>query len=1309
MKTLHFALFPSSLHEKLTLHFGSHKFDLQAHTEQTLCAAMDSNLALAAMPAEHRQRFTHFVDVPKQHFPTDRLLRLRVTSPDDDPNIRLPKLHHMSFLIPEEHKRRHLQKKIAAHQPGVLLHPKLHGYGIHSLGAENLSAEALAQHTEDLYMAAEDLNTPWDIACSLLSNSPDLASNKPYTANIVMQDHIAPPQYVDPVQYNKIYNLATVISSQGPASSTKGWATITNSTDQYGNPIQAQYDFGTYKTGDTIEIYNISDKTADACQAPLTGAMQSASNDTSLQNQTWSVNQGATAIQTDANASESLAKSNELLLASSPSNFKWTVKELTPSHGLSVDSGSLSFQDGTFSIDVKNTYLRCLTAYAEFFDENGDVIQNPSGWVDQLPSGISSWFETASKKYITSVSAVNTIMGIPMPTDPTNLKFVFPDEATTLKLLFGGLGTSQWDNDVDVSGALLTGFFEYGIPCLFLAAGAAITSTKFFNDFVSDTDNVVAVLAVAFPIVGGGDATYAALTNTKKALFTLADSMAGMLLQKGLEKLALYITGCITVDELMEEVPFVGWALRIASMAMDVAEMAVTTGEILSSPATLSVEINRAMDLQLTLHPDPAHGEAGHPETAVWPAVSDHYQVTVQYQGGTNFVQKGQMPDVTSSTPLVLTFPNLPVGGQIQIIAGIYSANGWLCGKWQSAWLDAFPDGSTTTKTLDADITEMLVPLTQDTQYLYKEKVIYDPQAQKHVWHAGDLPTATVNNLDCSLTGQSICKPVDITLNGQMFEVAYAWSASGQSYRCQNISVLADPQSRYKLSEVGFTVQPYVAYDQFGTDTDAENQTYSKNNFILDTRNGQFNLRQVNLDDSSTGFGLDDPNLKSWGQFNLPNIDAMVVHPSNAVIAVSWHASKMEILQLPEAPTDDAHAPQAQMVSGLGVREGLLQGPIAMAVTPDGRILILETVNQRIQSFDTKGNPVPSFLGAYLFELPASPYASELDQGIFSSALQQQFETNGVTHIFNLPNSVESELNDGVMTMNLINAFANNGVYLTYDSDDLTNPQVSSYVTVKAKDSSWTITDPNKNAVYTVTNVSGALNVYDVLNNVVIDVRSQGSVWVVSDLNGAQSYYIAVEETDSSKLRVNRYLSYMELYNPDSRTDITYLDVAVEAKGYIYVLSYAGDGKQTSDYSLDLYAPDGTFLVRTPDERLQPTQPQYVSAARLTVDVWRNVYTLNFEAMQGPNNIIEPTISHWIPTPPLFELGLDQQTAFANGDLTTIRQDFAAHGVTLSPSATCQTVNTSGFYEVIDGSTTYDVIRSGSNLEVYSTPLVVNP
>jgi hypothetical protein len=86
---------------------------------------------------------------------------------------------------------------------------------------------------------------------------------------------------------------------------------------------------------------------------------------------------------------------------------------------------------------------------------------------------------------------------------------------------------------------------------------------------------------------------------------------------------------------------------------------------------------------------------------------------------------------------------------------------------------------------------------------------------------------------------------------------------------------------------------------------------------------------------------------------------------------------------------------------------------------------------------------------------------------------------------------------------------------------------------------------------------------------------------------------------------------------------VTYLDMGVESKGYIYVLKVVGDASQPANYVLDIYQPDGTFLVQT----------KGVTAGKMVVSLWRDVYTLNYEQIAGPNGP-EPSVSKWMPSAP---------------------------------------------------------------------------
>ncbi len=93
----------------------------------------------------------------------------------------------------------------------------------------------------------------------------------------------------------------------------------------------------------------------------------------------------------------------------------------------------------------------------------------------------------------------------------------------------------------------------------------------------------------------------------------------------------------------------------------------------------------------------------------------------------------------------------------------------------------------------------------------------------------------------------------------------------------------------------------------------------------------------------------------------------------------------------------------------------------------------------------------------------------------------------------------------------------------------------------------------------------------------------------------------------------------------DPGQDVTYLDLAIESKGYIYVLRYFNQGDQPDDYQVVIYTPSGGLLTQTPA----------ISAGRLTVDIWRTLFTLDYQKMKKPAGArTEPTVSVWLPSTP---------------------------------------------------------------------------
>jgi len=126
---------------------------------------------------------------------------------------------------------------------------------------------------------------------------------------------------------------------------------------------------------------------------------------------------------------------------------------------------------------------------------------------------------------------------------------------------------------------------------------------------------------------------------------------------------------------------------------------------------------------------------------------------------------------------------------------------------------------------------------------------------------------------------------------------------------------------------------------------------------------------------------FDPPSSGAWGAFNLPS-DDLVMHPSGRLVSINNALHKIEILRLPDAPVSDAVAMTKLLATthaGFGVANGalpgLLGGPVAAAISPDGVILVLEALNNRIQGFDVGANPVQLFqqqTSRYFLELTAT-------------------------------------------------------------------------------------------------------------------------------------------------------------------------------------------------------------------------------------------------------------------------------------------------------------------------------------------------
>jgi hypothetical protein len=660
------------------------------------------------------------------------------------------------------------------------------------------------------------------------------------------------------------------------------------------------------------------------------------------------------------------------------SDLGYITKDQSPGHGFSVtvtgvESGSSPF----INITVKNWFVRYLSLYLRFLDDNGDPISidtlDSDGFnVQQLfplqPCCGGLWNGTYDI-FLDMLSPEYEILGIPLSSTSASYSIPMPESATSVVILAGGMGNQSKDAnpyyDTTIPGATLTGLFDLAIPSLFLSLNAAagiagLTETMSVSSTLVDyLPTILDLFADLFDAVGFGDPA---------AFESLGVDIGGILLSKaagGLDSLiAASLSEGETEEDLLDAVPVIGTFLAAISCIGTVSQMAQTSAQVAQSPSTYFYEITLTHDIEVTINPP---GPQGFPSTATY------YSVLAQFDGnGTPTTITQQMPGTTVTEPLVVTFKGVPLGGLVTVNVGFYSDNQWLAGQGSVGPVLNL-EGTNPPLKLAIDTTENQVPLLPTTVYSHKEVIVLNASGE-HEWLATTTPPSQTSPSGCNPVNGDLCALTGIAVNTTGAGVGYTWQsynnavtncsngALAQLYQFANISTTQDPESDYLFSGCGFDGPVRVVYDLLG------NPDY---NFYLDTSTTGpgFSgvIRQIRLSSGNAGF--DGPNSnKAWGKLQFPS-DALLLHPAGQIISIHSAVNKIEVISLPNAAVADDTALLSQAYGGTGTRPGLLNGPVLAALAPDGTLLVLESINNRIQAFDLNANAVPMFGGEYSFPL----------------------------------------------------------------------------------------------------------------------------------------------------------------------------------------------------------------------------------------------------------------------------------------------------------------------------------------------------
>jgi hypothetical protein len=686
-----------------------------------------------------------------------------------------------------------------------------------------------------------------------------------------------------------------------------------------------------------------------------------------LKGQQWTTQHGVTQVTRTDTPPDQTRRAADL---GAPVAADWTVVNKTSTYGLDLFQDSIAFDEKTQTLkfDVKNWPNRGLGVYVQFVDVDGTPIKclPPSG-LQRWPEDLRKWVQpNDTKGYLGYLSAGNTMFGIPIWAERTPIELGLPNDAVGANVLFGGLGLGNWDLEVDKLGITYTCVVCYGIPSLLMALSVGVTTSTWFREYFVNASNVALMVRASRAIIETllhMSPEDAGAARTRTILLQMAKFVAAIVFSTTMLTLATKVAGYVAAVQIGMNVPFIGWALRVAGIAAAAADMTATTIEVGLSPATYQLQAKRSMTLKATVTPDPQHGTG---TKSAWPHDSDRFVVDVRYKGGTTLTKSGRMPAAMrdNGKPIEVTFSSdtgdaLPAAPnqRFQIVASIYSSSNSLRGKWVSEWLPALPtDGNVCCEC--GAIEEQLVPLLPSTQYQHGAKLGYDATEKSYDWKTTTAPPEkTVVNL----SGQSVRELVDLTINGPAYQLGYCYQAQNQwlpldcddktpvgtpMYVFKSISALGRPDDGTTVSNRGFSVQPHLAYDQFGTTSTGEKSAAGTRNFYLDTRTYAAtklaHLRRVTLKDGGSDWFNYDKGQSSWGAFATSRLDGMAVHPNGYVVAVSKATDTLSIVRLPDEGVADAKAEVAQSWGGTGRREGLLDGPVAVTVSGDGRVLVLE-------------------------------------------------------------------------------------------------------------------------------------------------------------------------------------------------------------------------------------------------------------------------------------------------------------------------------------------------------------------------------
>lgn len=970
--------FSAAALEDLEIHVWGSDDDgvrLQPHTAESRAHFRNENQSLQDVADSD---LTHYVE--DVTLPSDALQLYWVTG-------CLPSgedvLAGMNIHVPQQVLRA-LAETAAARGRGQVRTAKMRHYGI---GAQQQDMSAL-------YPEVASFVTPFDAALTLLFLQPDLMNlNVAEGASILELLQTLPCTDANPCDDAYINTLAFRIASAWPATESglvtvggrevPAWARLVPAMDVDGNPLLDS-------SGNPAMSFDVSDEIGATVASVARDLRKFILNSPEFEGLNWHPTRGRTADEQPVTNAGS--RSRVFVPAAQQAASVQVVGEHpqgATAHGVQFTRIAITDQaKRTVEIDVRNHFIRFVSAYVRFANEAGE-----------LPFTRTGGNDTERSQFLRLLNSNFTIMGIPLLGDSVEkqtLSFTMPAGATKARLYFGSLGVGgEAFSPEAITASVATLGFNIGLPTLLLAtgtaAGAGLQGT--IKGFLQTSEGrraltlmVVRAIALAGPQVANGIFGTKNSGNAQPVIAALGNALISTLLSSA-EGAALYIAiGLVFISNRLGDLTGpLGMAFKAAAVAADVATLGQTVAEVLASPAVFSNTLSLQMQTRVTINKDP--------DNATFPARARHYEVTLTYDEASKVAHKRTgTVEAGRADPIEVVFDAVPSGGNVSVEVVLRTDDDWIVGGSVAEDGELGPVGPIINDpahagALDVTIKEQLIPLSAQTTYIHQRRLIGVPRQGTRTWLETPTPSRATRAELCQGQDDRLCSLLGITISQRTGNLGYAYQAGGQGiafcgeadggvmYLVQNISTLSGTDRNFKQLSCGFREPAGVVYDRLGP---ADGR--GRNFFVAPTASGYF-LQSIVLD-ASTPIGLEP---LSWGRFSQP-MDALAVHPMGYVVGVNRTNHKLEILQLPPQAVRSDQAPEAIPFAvpkaGEGDRPGLLRVPVALTVS-DGAILVLESGNGRVQAFDVSGNPVDLFDNGRSPTFPLNdPSATHLDIGV---------------------------------------------------------------------------------------------------------------------------------------------------------------------------------------------------------------------------------------------------------------------------------------------------------------------------------------